>query len=208
MQSRTILCALSLLSLSALTSVPARAATPVTSSRFSLTFPTGWQALPVQTGGDSVQMVMNIPMQSSCYLSSTTSDHPVTAQELDSMLLSSAGTDSITKVTGGTKSIGGKSFTYVEYRAADTATNGDSRIRLYYTASGTNLFSAMLIYDPATGAGAVADVETALSTLSLTTAIRAWAAGARPGLRAADHDILGRLQPLATRSVLFRLPAR
>jgi hypothetical protein len=206
MQYRQIGFALSFLSLSALTSVPARAATPATTSRFSLTFPAGWQALPVQTGGDSVMAVFSPTLMAYCYMTSTTTDHAPTAQELDAYLRASGGADSVTKVTDGTKTLGGKSFTFVEYESADTS--GDSsRVRMYYTSSGSNFFSAILIYDPATGSGAVSDLETALATLTLSgTPIRAWAARSLPGIRAADHDILGRSRLPSARTALFRLP--
>lgn len=206
MQSRKILIALSILSLAALTSSPARAATPVSTSRFTLSFPTGWQALPVTTGGDSVAAVLNPTMMAYCYMTATITDHPLTAQEVDAYRQAYAGSDSVTKVTDGTKSLGGKSFTYVEYQATDTA-SGPSRVRIYYTTSGANLFTTVLIYDPATGAGSVADLESALATLSLkSTAIRAWAARTVPGMRPADRDVLGRSRSLVARTALFRVP--
>lgn len=208
MQYRKTLFALSILSLSALMSVPARAATSAATSRFSLTFPTGWQALPDPTGGDSVLAEINSTLMAYCYMTATTTDHPLTAQELEAYRQAYGGSDSATKVTDGTKTIGGRSFTFVEYQATDTS-NGASHIRIYYTANGSNLFTTVLIYDPAGGAGAVTDLETALATLTLSASpIRVVAARSGPAWRAADHDILGRARPLAARTALFRLPSR
>jgi hypothetical protein len=207
MQSRKIALSLSILSLAVLTSVPARAAAPYTTGRFSVTFPDGWQMINSQTGGDSVLAVLNVTMMSYCYMTSTTTDHPMTAQELEAALEAYAGSDSISKVTDGTKNIGGKSFTYVEYKTTDTTTAGPSRIRLYYSSNGTNLFTTVLIYDPDTGAGAVADLETALATLTLSAApIRAWSMRPQPKWSPADHDVLGRSRPLTARTRLYRLP--
>lgn len=206
MQSRSLLTAFSVLSMAALASMPARAAAPFTASRFSITFPTGWQMLPVTSGGDSLMAVLNPTLLSYCYMTVTTTDHPLTAQELEAYRETYAGSDSVTKVADGTKSLGGKTFTFVEYQSADTS-SGPSRVRIYYTNSGTNLFTSVLIYDPAAGAGAVTDMESALATLSLSASpIHAWMARSRPAGQASIHDILGRSRPLSARTALYRLP--
>lgn len=206
MQSRNHLIAIPLLSLAAVVAMPARAASPFSTSRYSITFPAGWQMVPPGAGSDSVLKVFNVQNPAYCYMTATTSTHPLTSQELDAYRQAYAGTDSVTKTADGTKTLGGKSYTFVEYQPVDTS-SGPTRARIYYTNSGTSLFTAVLVYNPIDGAGAVPDVESALATLSLSASpIRAVAARAQPGWRPADHDILGRTRLLAARTALFRLP--
>jgi hypothetical protein len=157
-------------------------------------------------GGDSLLTVIDTASMSYCYMFETTTDHPLTAQQLDAYRMAYAGADSATKVTDGTKTLGGKTFTFVEYQSTDTA-SGASRVRIYYANIGTNLFTSVLIYDPTSGAGAIADLESALASLSLSaTPIHAWITRPQPAGRAAIHDILGRSRPLTARTALYRLP--
>jgi hypothetical protein len=208
MQSRGNLIAISLLSSAAVVAMPARAASLFSTSRYSLTFPDGWQMIPPGAGSDSVLKVFSAQNPAYCYMTATTSTHPLTSQELDAYRQAYAGTDSVTTTADGTKTLGGKSYTFVEYQPVDTS-SGPTRARIYYTNSGTSLFTAVLVYDPLIGAGAVPDVESALATLSLSASpIRAVAARTREGLRVADQDILGRSRLLTAHAVLFRLPIR
>jgi len=206
MQSRKFLIALSVLCLAVLTSLSTAADTTFTNTRFSIRFPSAWQKVPFMAGGDSLLAVYNDTNMAYCYMTSRITDHPLTAQELEAYRKAYAGADSVNKVTDGTKTLGGKSFSFVEYQSAVTA-NDSSRVRIYYTNVGSNLFTSILIYTPGSEAGAVADLETALATLSLSaTPIRAWITRPQPAGRTAIHDILGRSRPLTARTALYRLP--
>jgi hypothetical protein len=207
MQSRAKTLFLSVLSLAAAAALPARAA--FSTARFEITFPAGWQPLtvPGMDLGDSVLSVFNMELSAYSWMSVSITDHPLTAEELEAYRKAYAGSDSVTKVTDGSKTLGGMSFTFVEYKAVDTS-DGEGYARIYYTSSGNQLFTCLLSYDPAAGAGAVTGLETALATLKLKgTPIRARAPRVSLARNPADHDILGRMRPLAARTVLFRLPA-
>lgn len=207
MQTRNHLIALSILSLAAFAAAPARASVPFSTSRFQITFPDGWQSLTAPGSGDSILAVFSQTTMAFSWMTVSTTDHELTAQEIEAYRQAYSGSDSVTKVSDGTKTLGGKSFTYIEYDVKDEQ-GGTSRARFYYTSSGTSLFTSFLTYDPAVGAAAVAQLETALGTLTLTgTPIRALAGRAYPALRAADHDILGRTRVLSAPARLYRLPS-
>jgi len=206
MQSRKILIALSFLYLAVLTSISTAADTTFTTSRFSISFPPAWQKVPFMAGGDSLLAVFNDTNMAYCYMTASTTDHPLTAQELEAYRKAYAGSDSVNKVADGTKTLGGKSFSFVEYQSTVTA-NDSSRVRIYYTNVGSNLFTSILIYTPGSEDGAVADLESALATLSLSASpIHAWIERPTSAGRAAIHDVLGRSRPLAARTALYRLP--
>jgi hypothetical protein len=207
MQSRNPLLALSILALAAFAADPARAGTAFTTSRFQITFPDGWQALTAPGTGDTVLAVFSQTTFAFSWMSVSTFDHQPTAQEIEAYRQAYSGSDSVTKVADGTKTLGGKSFTYIEYEVVDS-TDGTSRARFYYTQGGMSLFTSFLTYDPAVGSASVAQLETALGTLNLTGApIRPLPARAYPALRAADRDILGRARALQAPARLYRLPA-
>jgi hypothetical protein len=202
------LIAFSILAMAAFAAAPARASVKFTTARFEITFPNGWQALTSPGAGDSLLAVFSQTTMAFSWMTVSTTDHPLTAEELEALRQTYTGSDSVTKVADGTKALGGKSFTYVEYEVVDTA-DGNGRVRIYYTSSGTQLFTGLLSYDPAVGTAAVTELETALGTLTLTgTPIRALARRSSRSLIPADHDILGRASALSARTWLFRLPAR
>jgi hypothetical protein len=207
MQTRNTLIGLSILALTVFAAAPARASVPFTTARFQITFPDGWQALTAPGTGDTVLAVFSQTTFAFSWMTVSTTDHELTAQEIEAYRQAYSGSDSVTKVSDGTKTLGGKSFTYIEYEVVDS-TDGTSRARFYYTSSGTSLFTSFLTYDPAVGAAAVAQLETALGTLTLTgTPIRALAARPFPALRSPDHDILGRARTLSAPARLYRLPS-
>lgn len=206
MQSRNPLIALSILALAAFAAAPARASVPFTTSRFQITFPDGWQPLMAPGAGDTVLAVFNQTALAFSWMTVNTTDHQPTAEEIEAYRQAYSGSDSATKVSDGTKTLGGRSFTYIEYEVVDSA-GGTNRARFYYTSSGNSLFTAFLTYEPTIGAAAVGQLETALGTLTLTgTPIRSVSARAYRALRAGDRDILGRARLLSAPARLYRLP--
>lgn len=203
MSSRKLLYGFAVLTLAAFAAAPIRADVTFTTARFKVDFPDGWQNFPVQVGGDSLLAVMNPALEAFCYMTSTTTDHPMTDAELAALIEQYAAGDSATKVTSGTRTLGGKAYAFVEYGNLDSADTA-SRARIYYSANGNTLFTAVLVYNTDAGAGAPDQLESALG--KLTVGIRALSSRrALPTLRPADHDILGRNVPRA-RTPLFRLP--
>ena len=191
----------------AMAALPARAAgTLVATSRYSLTFPEGWTLFTI-TQSDSFKFVINQELGATCYTASSITDHPVTAPEIAAAIRQYGQTDSVTKTTDGAKTLGGKEFSYIEYRNTDASDS--TRARFYYVSSGNLLFTAYTAYT-AGGSGntVVTQVEAALATLTLNanTALRRAGRG-DAGSRPADHDLMGRLRPGAARMALFRLPS-
>jgi hypothetical protein len=208
MRTSKNLIALATLSLAAFAALPARANTLFATSRFQISFPDGWQPLIPVGPNDSLMVLYSEASMASSWISVHTTDHPMTAAEIDAYREVFTGTANSTKVSDGTKSLGGKSYTYFEYEADDT-TDGRERTRIYYMASGSLLFAGSVSYELADASAAVADMEAALATLSLAgTPIRALAPSPFAGLRPADHDILGRARALSARTWLYRLPSR
>lgn len=185
---------------------PAKAAPlVVTTSRFSLTFQDGWTTFPF--GNDTLKVVMNPTINATAYMAAVISDHPMTAQELSQYMAMYGAADSLEKTAEGTKTIGGKSFTYVEYKSTK-AGDEDGRYRFYYTHSGNLLFNTNVGYEIPDATAAIAQVEAALATLTLnsTNALRASALRG-PAFRPATHDVLGR-SGFGVRPVrLFGVPA-
>jgi hypothetical protein len=188
--------------------VPAQAAPLlVTTGKYSLTFQDGWQSFPVGTG-DSVKVVMQPTLEATCYMTASVQDHPLSAQEIAAYMALYGGADSVTQTASGTATLGGKSFNYVDFKSNDSA-DADTRVRFYYTVSGSLLFNAFVGYDVTKGTAPVTQVEAALATLTLNggAALRPVAEWRRPAFRPAVHDALGRFRPAAYRTPLFRLPA-
>lgn len=215
MHRRLSLIILPILASAALAAVPARAESRFSTSRFEITFADGWLEQPSLVAGDSgVSLMYGYSMMGFCYLTASLADHPLTAQDSEALRKQVGGADSVIEVAEGSDTLGGKTFSYAEYQNADTS-NGDIRLRLYSTSSGTLRFNSILTYDHANGAILVAEMDSALATLAFPTApIRPWAPRSASAQRAADHDVLGRSLPLtlqaawASRTPLFRPPER
>jgi hypothetical protein len=206
MKTHQRLLPLAFLSLAVIAVIPSRASVSYTTSRFQITFPDGWQSLTVPGSADTLLAVFSQTTMAFSWMSVSITDHPMTADELDALRQVYAGSDSVVKGSDGTKTLGGKSFSYVEYEIVDTA-EGNGRMRIYYTSSGNQLFTCLLSYEPG-GTAAVTQMETALGTLSFVgTPIRALAARLTPSPRTGDHDVLGRARGLSTRTWLYSLPA-
>jgi hypothetical protein len=147
--------------------------------------------------------VSSLSLQAYCYLTATVPDHPPTLEEIDSAMQAKG--LSLAKVAEGTMTLGGKTFLFLEYRPTLSTNPEDSsaRVRIYNAGIGPDLFSSVFNYRSTNAAEALADMEAALATLSLSgTPIRARPFPARPGLSSAARDILGRSGPREARSTL------
>jgi hypothetical protein len=186
---------------------PARAATIATSS-FSLAVPAEWADSPFI---DDSAATIGDTAGTSCDLFTQIADRPVTAQEIDSLRGEyTIPGDSLAKLSEGPRTLGGRPFTFVEYRDTDTSL-GDSRVRFYFAFEGGLLFTAALEYANDPGSNAVTLLESALATLKLGSAapVRAWTGlASRPLPPAAARDVLGRALPMRSCAAFFRLPAR
>ncbi|MBW8886510.1 MAG: hypothetical protein JF616_02030 [Fibrobacteres bacterium] len=208
MHSRISSIACTILASAALFAAPARAESRFATNRFEITFGDGWQNQPSVGGDSSVFLMYGYSMLGFCYMTAGSGESPVSAGDFDNFRKQYAGADSVTKVAEGTDSLGGKAFAYSEFKNADTS-NGDTRIRLYSTSDGSLRFQSLLVYEYPVGTLLVSAMDSALATLALSpTAIHALQARSPLVLRAADHDVLGRLRPLAMRPTSFRLPGR
>jgi hypothetical protein len=191
----------------AVAAAPAGAATIATSS-FSLTVPAEWADAPFT---DDSAATIGDTAGTSCDLFTQIADGAVTAREIDSLRDEyTLPGDSLAKVAEGPRSLGGRSFTFVEYRDTDTSL-GDSRVRFYFAFEGGLRFAAALEYVNDPGNKAVTLLESALATLKLGSAapVRAPAALASRSLpTAAARDVLGRSRAMRSRTAFFRLPAR
>jgi hypothetical protein len=141
-----------------------------------------------------------------CHLSATDPDHSVAAPEIEGYLKPYAGNGTVAKTGEGTDSLGGRAFSYEEYKSTDSSA-GDFRARFYATSLGRWRFAAILIYDAISSQSLVADLESALATLDFpAVAVRALPPGPRPADKAAIHDVLGRLRAVPVRTAQFRAP--
>ena len=183
----------------------------ISTPKFSITFPDGWASLAYPglptNNNDSSQQIYDSTLGIFAHLLVRTSDHPPTAQELALYLTLYGGGTGTEKTGDGTKTLGGKSFPWAEYKSTDTS-DADTRVRFYYTVSGNTLFYGFMAYDIKDMTAAIASFEAGLATLNLPVGIRTrLAVTARPDLRVATMDILGRARPLALRTPLFRAPS-
>ncbi len=109
-------------------------------------------------------------------------------------------TDSLETTADGTKTLGGKSFSFIEWKKAGaTGAEAKDRYRVYFLTTGTVMFEGILGFDTDNSVSALADMEAALATLTLTggTAIfRAASARVRPASVRPARDVLGRQAPL------------
>jgi hypothetical protein len=179
---------------------PLRAQTLVTTTKFSLTFPTGWTKLPLGTDTAGAA-VMNMTNDAFSFLfGAPHAGGALTTEELKAAMLAAGATDSLTKTTEGTKTLGGKSFSFVEFKqAVPDAGDEDARYRVYFYTQGNFLFEAIIGFDTVDSPAAVADLESALATLTIApgAGLRRLAGQARPLFHRSAHDVLGRtLVPL------------
>lgn len=209
MHSRPFLKSLAILAAAASMAIPARAESRYATNRFEITFGDGWQDQPSLVAGDSaVFLVYGYSMMGFCYMTASVADSPVSARDFENLRKQYAGADSVFKVAEGSDTLGGKAFSYAEYKNADSS-NGDTRIRIYSTSEGSLRFQSLLVYDHSASGPLIPALDSALGTLTFTPApVRAWSPNRAPALRPADHDILGRFRPLALRTAAFRLPER
>jgi hypothetical protein len=203
MQTRWNLIALSVISLAAFAAVPVRADVSFTTSRFQITFPNGWQSLTPPKGADSILIVLKQASSAGGGVRVTTDAHPLTAEEYDAGRQLVYGLSTSDAVSKGSKTLGGKAFTYAEY------TDGNGLGRFYFMSSGTQYVVASVSYAPSEGTAAVTEMESALATLTLPgTPIHPLAVRSSATLRPVDHDLLGRSRTLSAPTWLFRLPTR
>jgi hypothetical protein len=185
---------------------PAFSQVPVSHANFTITFPAGWTKIPLGAQGDSAgAMLMNVSTGSSTFLFAAPHVGELTAAEIAAAIRNSGATDSLEVITEGTKTLGGKSFAFIDWKKAGVTGDEDvERYRVYFHTTGTFMFEGILGFDKDKMTASVADMETALATLNLTggSAIRRVAsAGLRPSSLRAGRDVLGRqaLQPSGKR---------
>lgn len=185
--------------------VPVKAAPPllVSTTKFSLTFQDGWATFPFSS--DTIKFVMNQSLSATCYLTAVPQTRELTAQEIAAYMAMYGGSDSLVQTATGTKTLGGKTFSFVEFKDVD---DSSGRARFYYTSTGSLLFNATTAFDVDNSAAVIAQVEAALATLTLNSGASLRAAALRgQGFRPATHDVLGRSGQAVRPVRLFRMPA-
>lgn len=191
---------------------PAFSQVPVSNKAFSLNFPDGWMKVSLGASDSSSATLYNMTSGASTYLFSAAHTGNLTAAEIAAAMKGFGATDSLETTAEGTKTLGGKSFSFIEWKKAGaTGAEAKDRYRVYFTTTGTVMFEGILGFDTDNAASATADMESALATLTLTggTAIfRAASAHLRPVSGRAARDVLGRqiLRPSVDRLplALFR----
>lgn len=172
---------------------PAFSQVPVSNAKFSLTFPSGWTKISNDSSGT---VVVNLATGASAFLYAAPHEGNLTAAEIAAVLEEFGASDSLEVTTQGTKTLGGKSFSFIEWKK--TGATGDEaaeRFRVYFYTTGTFMFEGILGFDTDNATASVGDMETALATLNLTggSAIRRSASAAlRPASIRAGRDVLGR----------------
>ncbi|MEO6096214.1 MAG: hypothetical protein ABIW76_11120 [Fibrobacteria bacterium] len=177
--------------------VPTFSQVPVSNARFSITFPSGWMKLPASSQSDSAGAVLiHFATGASTFLFAAPHEGNLTAAEIIAAIKDFGTTDSVEVAAEGAKTLGGKSFSFIEWKKAGaTGDEALERYRVYFHTTGTFMFEGILGFDTDNAASAIGDMETALATLNLTgsTAIRRLAAKAlRPTSVRANRDVLGR----------------
>jgi hypothetical protein len=206
------------LSLAALAAAACLAASPASAveignSSFALTFPAGWSKLDLGANDSAaVTAIKSGGVGGTVIMTGTNHEGTLTPAEMTAYIAQYAASDSVTIVDQGPKTLGGKTFTFIEFKRANPAdeVEGAARYRFYFINQGDYLFQAFSFYNALIGIGAITEIETALGTLRLTpgTALRAAAGIASPRLRPADRDVLGRFQrPEVRQAPRFRLPS-
>jgi hypothetical protein len=193
--------------------VPARAV-EIGNDDFKLTFADGWT--PFSPGGSTSGTVtaMNSAFGGDLIImSGYAHEGDLTSEEVAAAMAAYSANDSLTVLEQGAKTLGGKSFDFIEFMLTDPQDAGEvaMRYRIYFTVQDGFLFQALTAYDSSKGSTIIADLEDALKTLRITASagIRAVSSSARPGFRAADHDVMGRFaRPDSRRTPMFTLPAR
>lgn len=200
---------LCLLAITSLATLPARAETPFAVAGYEISFSDGWQPLASLVPGDSnLTLGYGYSMMGYCTLTAGLDGDPATSSRLDAFRQAYGGTDSVAKVADSALILGGKTFSMVEYRSADSAT-ADIRFRYYAIEGGSDPFAVALVYDVNDVGVLVPDVETALGTLSFaSTPIRTVALRKSTAPLRAELDILGRARARSAHTGLYRLPPR
>jgi hypothetical protein len=170
---------------------------PVSNANFSLTFPTGWMKLSLGGQGDSAGIIMfKMSDTTSAFLFAAPHEGNLTAAEIAAAIESFGSTDSLEVVADGTKTLGGKSFSFIDWKKAGaTGDEAKDRYRVYFLTTGTFMFEGILGFTTDNATSAVGDMESALATLNLTggSAIRRVASAAlRPSSLRVGRDALGR----------------
>jgi hypothetical protein len=215
MSSRAFLSNLSLtaLSLAAWAAVAPASAVEIGNSKFSLTFGNDWAEQNLgENDSSAVSVVKGNILAGMAILSLSAHEGPLSQAEMTSYLSMYAASDSFTVVDEGSKTLGGKAYTFLELKKADPANAIEeaTRYRFYFHSQGNLLFNAFTFYNTLMGAGVPADIEAALATLEIkaAAALRSAREQVRPRFRPSELDALGRFrQAEGRRTPLFRVPA-
>src|SRR5689334_6834819 len=104
---------------------PAFSQVLVSNANFSITFPAGWTNFGGQ--GDSAgAIVMNMTTGASAFLFAGPHEGNLTAAEITAAMKTYGATDSLEVTTEGTKTLGGKSFSFIEWKK--TGATGDEAL--------------------------------------------------------------------------------
>ncbi|MDB5104947.1 MAG: hypothetical protein JWP91_2636 [Fibrobacteres bacterium] len=190
---------------------PVSAQTLVTTNNFNLTLPPGWSKFSAGQTDTASVIIMNIPNEANGILMGVPHQGALTSAEITAALNNLAASDSLIILDQGNKTLGGKAFSFIEFKNANPADEQEAsdRFRIYYLTQGTFLFEAIVVYPVDKSGPVAAGIEAALATLNLTASahLRAVADFSRPGFRPADHDVMGRSNAVqARRTILFRVP--
>jgi hypothetical protein len=214
MSHRILSAKLSLAAFAAATCLAAAPASAVEigNASFTLTFPSGWSKLVIDGyESEAVTAMKGGGVGGTVIMSVSNHEGGLTPAEMTAYIAQYASSDSVTVLDQGTRTLGGKAFSFIEFKKAHPVNEVESMstYRFYFINQGNDLFQAFSYYNTLTASGAVTDIESALGTLRLTpsASVRAAAGPAGPQPRSADRDALGRFQrPEIRKSPLFRRP--
>ncbi|GEM_PF-4077830 len=192
---------------------PATAQTLVKTSHFSLTYPAGWMNFTFPGMPDTTSAtVMNASDSAISFLFGAPHQGDLTSTEIATALALAGAGDSLEVTVRGTKTLGSKSFTFIEWKKKNPATEeATSRFRVYYLVQNGFMFEAILSFTTDSSPTAVADIESALATLNVTapTTLRFRISYGRRNVGTADLNLLGRtVRPDASNHVVVPLFSR
>lgn len=205
-----------LLSAFLLVSPPLAGAAPLPLERegYSLTFPDGWDTLPMAAGTEGSFQVYNPELGDN--VAAFGNGVPYSSALPASFWIDAyTGTliEGFERTDNSEKTLGGRTFTTSEYK--DTTVDGDPdiRLRFYIATQGEFLFISWLSYDVEAGAQVIGEMESALATLEIDASARLVRRPKAPGMaegRGPGLDALGRnrksLDNRAPRIPLFVRP--
>jgi hypothetical protein len=174
----------------------------VEKGNYKLEFPDGWAINPALPTTDSMAILFNVGQGAMVTVHGQTGMNPGS-----SVLYVNALVQGYTRTDSASRTLGGRTYSASSWKATAIGLDTTSRLRVYAFQEGSFLFVTWVTYKTPRGDGSVADLEKALSSLTLkVSGLGRLSRRFDAGRIRTPVDILGRVQrPLAGPAP--RLPA-